>query len=75
MIDIWLFVATNMMVYSLIFHTYLEYITKREENNNGSIKDIFFSRSQSRLTKQTATFVFDRSRKNSKWGDLTSSTR
>ena len=49
MIDIWLFMATNMMVYSLIFHTYLEYITKREENNNGSIKDIFFSRSQSRF--------------------------
>ena len=58
MIDIWLFVAMNMMVYLLVYHTFLEYITKKEVNKDLNIKDIFFSKS----------------RRNSKWGDITGST-
>ena len=56
MIDIWLFIAMNMMVYLLVFHTFLEYIIKKEDNNNFAIMDVFFSR------------------KNSKWGDMTTSS-
>ena len=33
MIDIWLFFTMNLMVLSLIFHTYLENIVGREEEN------------------------------------------
>lgn len=44
LIDVWLFIATNMMVYLLMFHTFVEYSIKKEENNNISLKDIFFSR-------------------------------
>ena len=41
MIDIWLFVAMNMMVYLLVYHTFLEYITKKDDK-----KDIFFTKSR-----------------------------
>ena len=33
MIDIWLFFSMNLMVLSLIFHTYLEYIVGKEAEN------------------------------------------
>ena len=48
LIDVWLFIATNMMVYLLMFHTFVEYSIKKEANNNISLKDIFFSRKSSR---------------------------
>ena len=54
MIDIWLFVAMNMMVYLLVFHTFLEYIIKKEDNKNFQIMDIFFSRKNSKWNDMTA---------------------
>ena len=36
MIDVWLFIATNMMVYLLILHTYIEFILKNLDNNDST---------------------------------------
>ena len=44
MIDIWLFIATNMMVYLLVLHTYIEFILKKGDNNDS---DLLFSRRNS----------------------------
>ena len=33
MIDIWLFFSMNLMVISLIFHTYLQYVVKKEKKD------------------------------------------
>ena len=43
MIDIWLFVATNMMVYLLILHTYIEF-TLKKVNYNDSTNNLFSRR-------------------------------
>ena len=55
LIDVWLFIATNMMVYLLMFHTFVEYTMKKETNNNISLKDIFFSRKNSRWGDMSAS--------------------
>ena len=55
MIDVWLFIATNMMVYLLMFHTFLEYTIKKKTNNNISIQDIFFTRKNSKWGDMSAT--------------------
>ena len=34
MIDIWLFFSMNLMVISLIFHTYLQFVVKKETKDN-----------------------------------------
>ena len=52
--------ATHLIgqVYLLVYHTFLEYITKKEANKDYSLKDVFFTKS----------------RRNSKWGDIPGST-
>ena len=51
LIDIWLLFCTNMMVFSLVFHTYVETIIKPQTHTEPADPDnIFFT-----------------SRKNSKW--------
>ena len=55
LIDIWLLFCTNMMVFSLVFHTYVETIIKPQSHKESADLDgIFFT-----------------SRKNSKWDNGT----